>query len=71
MKWKSRGEWELIRSEPTPLSPTLRPCPQIYVRRACPLVQAVAPEAVLRRSVVAWKELSPGREATRAIVHHT
>lgn len=50
-------DWELIRSEPTPLSSTLRPPAPRFVRRARPLAPEARLERALLRSEFAWKEL--------------
>lgn len=61
MKWQSRGDWEPMKSEPTPLSRTLRPATPEYVKRVHPLAVRSALERAVCRSIVAWKEFSTAR----------
>lgn len=61
MKWQSRGDWEQIKGEPTPLSRSLRPATPEYVKRVHPLAVRGALELAVRRSIVAWKEFSAAR----------
>ena len=69
LKWKPRGEWELIKapwgddvgwllSGPTPLSRTLRPSVPTWVTRVRPLPPKPALQVPLRRSGLVWKELA-------------
>ncbi len=68
MKWKPRGEWQpAMRSEPTPLSPTLRPSVPTWTARVMRLPVELTLNPELRRSSFAWKEvrLSPPGEAVQ------
>ena len=71
MKPLQHGERKLI-SEPTSLSPTLRPAVATWAMRACPLPPQHPLEAARRRSGLAWKEegegvRSPGMRALLAL----
>ena len=68
MQWKARGEWQpAMPSDPTPISPTLRPSVPTWTTRVMRLPPEPTLKPELRRSSLAWKEvrLSSPREAVR------
>ena len=68
MKWNPRGEWQsAMASDPTPLSPTLRPSVPTWTGRVLRLPPETRLKPELRRSSLAWKEVRPfpPREAVR------
>jgi hypothetical protein len=58
MRWKPRGEWQpSIPSDPTAVSPTLRPSVPTWAMRVGPLPETHELEPSLRHSTLLWKEV--------------